>query len=223
MQEGVITITNRDCFPLPVKLYFSLKSVSMEKTYYLEDVTVSAQQHPRHFLLPTEEELNNLKVGDKVRLFFVFNFEAADGCRAERMWIELSAINGTQFTGYLTNKPLYIKDITTGELVTFERKHIASILLPRWPDAGKKAIITRRALEMRAVNWLVREDPYNETDSGWQLFYGDEDDTYLEDADNAAIVSLEEVLDFEPLLEEAFQGSHGAYEWDAANGRFVAV
>ncbi|GGH61560.1 hypothetical protein HNQ91_001092 [Filimonas zeae] len=195
----------------------------MEKSYYLEDVTASARLNPRHFLMPSNEELNNLKAGDKVRLFFVFNFETEDGCRAERMWIELSEINGTQFTGYLTNKPLYIKDLSAGDLITFERKHIASVLLPHWPDATKKAIITQRALEMRAVNWLVREEPFNETDSGWQLFYGDEDDTYLEDADNAAIVSLEEVLDFEPLLEEAFQGSHGAYEWDAATGKFAAV
>jgi hypothetical protein len=204
-------------------MYFSLKSVSMEKSYYLQDVTQSAGENPRHFPVPAAEEISNLKPGDKVRLFFVLTFETEDGCRAERMWIELTETNGTQFTGLLTNQPVYIKDLAAGDSITFEGKHIASVLLPHWPDAAKKAIITQRALEAQEINWLVREEPYNDTDSGWQLFYGNEDDAYLEDADNAVIISLEEVLEFEPLLEQAFKGAHGAYEWDAQSGKFIAV
>ncbi|MHC1683044.1 MAG: DUF2185 domain-containing protein [Clostridiaceae bacterium] len=86
------------------------------------------------------------------------------------------------------------------------------------------AIITQKALDNRQINWVVRTDDLeNEQDSGWQLFYGDESDQYLEDACNAKLISLEQVLSFEPLLESVFS-SHGyAYEYSELDNKFIEV
>ncbi|MGO4293563.1 immunity protein Imm33 domain-containing protein [Chitinophaga sp. RAB17] len=195
----------------------------MEKSYYIQDVTIDAAKNPRHFTIPTENELANLKVGEKVRLFFVFNFPTDDGCRAERMWVELSETNGDKLKGYLTNQPHYIKDLSIGEVIEFEKKHIATTIIKRNFDEKKKAIITRKALTEKEVNWLMLGEPNNPEDSGWQLFYGDEDESYLNDYKNAAIITLEEVLSFEPRLEKAFMSNHRAFEWDADENDFTEV
>ena len=49
--------------------------------------------------------------------------------------------------------------------------------------------------------------------SGWQFLYGDEDQAYLDDAKNGAVVSLGEALAFEPRLE-AILAEEGAFVYD---------
>ena len=39
--------------------------------FSLENVQVEHQKNPRHFLIPSQEEINQLKLGDQVRLIFV--------------------------------------------------------------------------------------------------------------------------------------------------------
>lgn len=195
----------------------------MSISYYLEDITVRAKEDVRHFMQPTEAEISNLKVGEMVRLFFVLNFETDNSPRAERMWVEISEINGSNFKGYLTNQPLYIKDLQMGDIIAFEKNNIATLIITSNFDEKKKAIITLKALKERAINWLISDEPVNLEDSGWQLFYGDEDDTYLSDPNNATIISLAKVLDFEPRLEKAFMSDHHAFEWSEAEQDFVEV
>lgn len=40
------------------------------------------------------------------------------------------------------------------------------------------------------VGYMVKNKPYNEWDSGWQFFAGDEDDKYLSDPKNIALLSM---------------------------------
>lgn len=193
----------------------------MEKSFYLEDISIEAAKNPRHFLKPTDEELDNLKIGEMVRLFFVLK-EQRDNCRAERMWVEIEHIEKDTITGYLTNQPFYIEDIQIGDIIAFNRKNIATVIVENSFDENKQAIISKRALEHRAVNWLLREEPSHDNDSGWQLYYGDEDDDYANQSSNYAIISLSSVLDFEPRLEKAFASSHDAFEWDDDSHDFIA-
>lgn len=195
----------------------------MDKSYYLENITIEAQKNARHFMQPTEAEVSHLKVGEMVRLFFVLHFKTDNSPRAERMWVEISEINGHNFKGYLTNQPLYIKDLKIGDIVEFGKDNIATLIVASNFDEKKKAIITLKALKEREINWLVSDEPANPEDSGWQLFYGDEDDAYLSDPNNAAIISLEDVLDFEPRLEIAFMSDHHAFEWSEEDQEFAEV
>lgn len=172
---------------------------------------------------PTEKELDGLKVGEMVRLFFMLKFDTGDNCEAERMWVEISEINDDHLKGYLTNQPVYIKDLKGGDVVEFHRSNIATLIVKATFDEKKQAIISRKALERREINWLLRDKPLNTKDSGWQFFYGDEDEAYLDDPQNATVISLEEVLEFEPQLEKAFASKHNAFEWDEEEGLFVQV
>lgn len=79
-------------------------------------------------------------------------------------------------------------------------------------------------MEKREINWLIRtQDADNEQDSGWQLFYGDEDDDYLDHSENAEIISLEAVLSFEPLLENVFGQDGNAYEYSKKENTYAEV
>jgi hypothetical protein len=84
-----------------------------------------------------------------------------------------------------------------------------------------KAIITLRALENQKINWVIRDEPLNDEDSGWQLYFGDEDEDYLENFDNSTLITLENVLLFEPKLAQVFASAHNAFEWDATAKEFV--
>ncbi|MBY0398249.1 MAG: DUF2185 domain-containing protein, partial [Thermoleophilia bacterium] len=82
------------------------------------------------------------------------------------------------------------------------------------------AIVTARVCEEgRPARWLVRTEPHNERDSGWQVFAGDEPPSYLDDPDNARLVPLRELIDRDPALEEAFRAPVGsAFERRRADG-----
>jgi hypothetical protein len=192
-------------------------------SYHLQDIPSAHKDNPRTFLKPTDEDISSLKIGDLVRLFFVFDFVSDDGCRAERMWVEISEINGDQFAGYLNNQPRYLKDIHVGDLVRFERKNIATVLVPLALDESQKAIISPRALEKRQINWALRSpERHHESDSGWQLYFGDETEEYL-DSIRPSLITLKDVLAFEPRLEEVFAGTGSEYEWDEAIFGYLKV
>lgn len=87
----------------------------------------------------------------------------------------------------------------------------------------QQAIITLRALENQKINWVLQDRPLNDEDSGWQLYFGDEDEAYLDNYDNSTLVTLENVLLFEPKLDKVFAGQHNAYEWDTATQDFVEI
>ena len=86
-----------------------------------------------------------------------------------------------------------------------------------------KAIITLRALENQKIQWALQDSPLNEEDSGWQLYFGDEDEQYLDNYDNSTLITLENVLLFEPKLAKVFASEHNAYEWDETTKDFVEI
>lgn len=196
----------------------------LSKSFYLEDMVKAQKQHgARHFIIPTQAEIDHLSIGSQVRLFFVLNFEVPEGCRAERMWVEIFEINQNSFQGYITNQPVYIKDLNIGDVVVFSRENIATIIIPRSFDEQKKALISKRAIEKREVNWLYRTSPYNPEDSGWKLFYGDEDEEYNSHVSNVMIATLEQIMSIEPRLESVFASEYNAFEWNEAKMQFTVV
>lgn len=194
-----------------------------KKEYELENAALRNKQNPRNFLVPSSYEIKQLLPGALVRLHFVLATPAKDGCRAERMWVRITGVPGALFTGELDSAPCYIKSLHRGDTIHFEAHHIATILTPNSPfDEKQLSIISKKALENRQVNWVVRsEDRNNDRDSGWQLFSGDESPEYLADAANATIITLDRVLSFEPLLEEAFAGNGFAYAYSKEQNKFI--
>lgn len=191
--------------------------------YTLENVAERYREDPRHFLKPSEEELSKIKLGDPVRLIFLLSEPTADGCRAERMWVTVTEMSESGFLGKLTNQPMFITTLNAEDTVAFSHDRVAAVLAnAAYFDLNKLAIITRRALTAREINCVFRADDFmDERDSGYQFFYGDEDDAYLSNPYNAVLISLEQALSFEPLLETVIGKDGVAYAYDAAQNCFL--
>lgn len=59
--------------------------------------------------------------------------------------------------------------------------------------------ITKRALEKRAIHFMYRAKPEENTpDSGWRFMYGNEDEEYLKVKENTEVMSLNRVCNFQP-------------------------
>lgn len=190
--------------------------------FSLEDVQAKHQKNPRHFLIPSQEEINRLKPGDQVRLIFVLDTVLENGCRAERMWVELTEIRDGKFKGRLTNQPAYITSIQLGDELAFAREHIASLMVPQLNlDTQKGAMITKDCFLRREINWAIHDVPHHPQDSGWQFFTGYETQEDLDDPSKITIVSLEAALDIEPLLETVLDKDGEAYVYQAEQNGFV--
>lgn len=196
-----------------------------KREYYLENVRELNRQNPRTFLIPTQEEIDKIEIGGLVKLIFAMEKPQKNGCQAERMWVEVIEKNDIVFHGKLDNDPYYLTTIKCGDNITFKAENIAGIYSDKSSfDENLFAIITKRALDKRQINYVVKSDDIdNKQDSGWQLFYGDEDEVYLEDTSNASIISLEQVLVFEPLLEKVFGGIGKSYEYSISKNKFIEL
>lgn len=196
-----------------------------KREYYLENVKELNQQNPRTFLIPSKVEIDTIEIGELVKLIFAMEKPQKNGCQAERMWIEITEKNDNSFTGKLDNEPYYLKTIKCGDTITFKSENIAGLYSGKSSfDENLFAIITKRSLAKRQINYAVKSDEINNgQDSGWQLFYGDEDEIYLNDSGNASIISLEQVLVFEPLLERVFGGTGTSYEYSEIENKFLEL
>ncbi len=204
----------------------------MSKTWSLEDVTLIARDAPYTFYLPSAALLDKLAVGDIVKLMFHCEVENDKGWSAERMWVIITARDGDDFTGTLDNKPYYIPDLTLGDFLQFETRHIMNTDLDEPVPTltgkyGKRCIVTRLVMdEGHPVRVLYRDTVEEQTDgdemSGWNFFSGLEDDDYYEAGDNVLCISLGAVLNkgdgFVHLLDSE-PGSE--FVWDEERAKFV--
>jgi len=50
------------------------------------------------------------------------------------------------------------------------------------------------------VDYMTREEPQNELDSGWQFFSGSEDQEYIDNPDNSAIYDVNTIANYDPAI-----------------------
>jgi hypothetical protein len=55
-------------------------------------------------------------------------------------------------------------------------------------------------VEGELVDYMVREEPVNEVDSGWQFFSGTEDQDYLDNANNSAIYDVNTIANYDRAI-----------------------
>jgi hypothetical protein len=67
-------------------------------------------------------------------------------------------------------------------------------------DASYCAVSAEIIFGGRKVRFMYREEPVNDTDSGWQFLAGTETQEYLADPDNAAMYRLNTVANFDPAV-----------------------
>lgn len=170
------------------------------RSWKLEDAQKIAEEFPYTFYKPSSEVVSQLSAGNQAKLIFEFESDDPEVPRAERMWVEITAVKDGEFSGYLDNEPAFIKDLKHKDPVAFRECHIIDTDLddpvPSITEKYiKRCFVTNNVLyEGRKVGYLYREKPDYEDDSGWRFTAGDETDEYMDDPNNASYVSLGAVL-----------------------------
>lgn len=78
------------------------------------------REFPDSFWIPSEDEKDNVRPGDVVKLMF----EQSDGW-VERMWVGVERVGRRRrWIGTLTNTPLGFPRLQPGDKIRFRRKHI---------------------------------------------------------------------------------------------------
>jgi hypothetical protein len=85
-------------------------NVSIEEDgWELENVVEANQYSPTTFHIPSEEQRTNLRVGDRVKLIFLFpcedEEEAFPVVQGERMWVTVREVGRTEYQGELETAP----------------------------------------------------------------------------------------------------------------------
>ncbi len=55
-------------------------------------------------------------------------------------------------------------------------------------------------VEGEPVDYMIREEPMNEIDSGWQFFSGTEDQDYVDNPENSAIYDLNTIANYDKAI-----------------------
>lgn len=92
--------------------------------YNLVNAVERNRLNPDSFFLPNRSEIEELQVGDRVKLIF-----EEHGKKSERMWVEITSIEGYKFEGILNNKPFNLTTVKEDEEIIFEFSNIINILL----------------------------------------------------------------------------------------------
>ncbi|MBD7913214.1 immunity protein Imm33 domain-containing protein [Clostridium cibarium] len=197
----------------------------MNNTFCLIDVTKMNKQNPRNYLVPSKEEIKNIRIGDLVRIVYKLENSLNNRFMDERVWVEIIEFKGTKFIGKFEGNGSQKTKLKKGDIISFEVNNITTVKRKEENiiDENKSVIITNKAIEHRQVNWIVRTTPLNKEDSGWQLFYGDEEYEYLDDSSNLIATSIKEVLNFEPLLEDIFLSRFDSAEYNSKLNKFIEV
>ena len=86
------------------------------------------------------------------------------------------------------------------------------------PKVTGLAVISRRAYE-QGIGVFYRERPHTPDDSGWRLFRGHEDVSFLDDTANVRLVSVRRLIELNPELEGLLDAPEGA-AYERIDGTF---
>ncbi len=79
-------------------------------------------------------------------------------------------------------------------------------------------------VENRGVGYMYREEPSNDTDSGWRFFSGHESQEYVDDHANTEVYDVNTIANYSPDIIPLLDAPFGtAFERDSESGRFVPV
>lgn len=174
-------------------------------SWYLDNVYDLNKESRYTFYIPSQVVLDRLEVGDSVKLIFVTEEAEDDGFRGERMWVEITQINGKNFVGKLDNEPHRLP-LRVGDEISFGIEHICDT---EYEDPNSTewdfyfdtlVTISEDVLEKREFNFMLRDDPNGESDSGWTVLSGYENDDYLSNSENFQIVSVGVILNIDDSI-----------------------
>jgi hypothetical protein len=109
----------------------------------LDDAEARHAEAPDSFQIPSREERTGLRVGDMVKLLFLFLNRQDDGSPiidCERMWVTVLEVAGGRYTGQLESLPYTSKALAPLDTIHFGPEHVAAVFVrkndPRHPHFG---------------------------------------------------------------------------------------
>ncbi len=204
-------------------------------SWSLVDSEQLAKAHKYTFYKPSRKITQNLKVGNVVKLTFEFESTNTENPSAERMWVQITEIDGEKFKGTLDNHPFYLHELYAGDQIIFEHKHIIDHDLemtePNLVDQYyNRCLVTNKVLyENAPINYLYREEPMENddkrdyVDTGWRILSGDETDEYMDDSENISLVSLGAVLSRDDSFIEVLESEIGTCFERNEEGKFEKI
>lgn len=96
-------------------------------------------------------------------------------------------------------------------------------LLTDWHGAEGCIAPDSIMVDGQKVDYMYRDEPQNEYDSGWCFFAADDDDEYANDADNLGIYALNTVCNYDPDIIPFLNAPYGSAFARDENGLFVPV
>lgn len=67
---------------------------------------------------------------------------------------------------------------------------------------NKTAFVTKRLVEEKSkIGFAYREQPDNDTDSGWRFFVGNESQDYVDNPDNLLLYSIEDIIKLDDSIK----------------------
>lgn len=116
----------------------------------LESGTEAHARHPNTFWIPSEDEKAAVTPGTLVKL--MFHVRKLGG---ERMWVEVTGVEGRRWRGRLVNDPFFIPRLRPGDEVKFTPDEIIDIT--ETPPPGESAEGAPEAL--CPCCWRTRSEP----------------------------------------------------------------
>ena len=190
-----------------------------------KDITSLSSENPRKYPVPKEEELAKVKSGYVVKLIIENNYNkkiAAALKEDDRVLVNVISCRNDEIMGRIC---YCSEEGFIGSIIKFTYRNILFVYkdMSKVIDMEKHATISHRALEHKELNWVFKSTPLNYKDSGWQLFYGNEDPEDMADASNSQKISMKEVLKNEPLLEYVFTEKMENAEYSSRLNKFIVI
>ncbi|GIP49363.1 hypothetical protein J53TS2_29540 [Paenibacillus sp. J53TS2] len=171
----------------------------------MEDATERNKKAPYTFYIPSKEVIEILKTGDQVKLLFASN-EIDGDFEVERMWVEISERDGELFSGILVNTPASIKNLEMGHKIRFKREHISDTEYKDPEEEAwdyyfdSKVVVSKDVLKRNEYNFMLRDFPKGEGDTGWAFSSGYENDEFLSNSENLQVISLGVILNIDDSI-----------------------
>ena len=77
--------------------------------------------------------------------------------------------------------------------------------------------------ENKKVGWMYREEPTDETDSGWRVFSGEETEEYAENPENFSIYDADTIISMDDSIKELLGSPVGTSYERTTGGVLVEV
>lgn len=197
----------------------------MKGYFYLINIKEMSSKNPRRFLVPSKEEIEKLKLGSLVKVILKKEKVANEEPAEEFLRVKIIKKDLCNYVGILDEDSHIVKELKKGTIINLEECNItnASVSENSVKYESKSAIISKRAMENCEINWVVRTTPLNNNDSGWQLFYGDEEYEYLNKEENLYNLSLKEAFQIEPLVEYIVSSRYNSAEYNSKYNKFISI